>query len=72
MASPFSMGLNGLVSRNVAGYVKRFTVLGEWKDHEVEYYSKAGRVTDGSMMLSILIRVAIEKMVVLDSFRFDA
>lgn len=71
MASPFSMGLNGLVSRNVASYVKRFEVLGKWKEHEVEDYSKVGRVTDGSMMLSILIRVAIEKMVVLESFRFD-
>lgn len=71
MASPFSMGLNGLVSRNVAGYVKRFKVLGEWKEHEAEDYSNVGRVTDGSMMLSILIRVAIEKMLVLDSFRFD-
>lgn len=71
MASPFAMGLNGLVSRNVAGYVKRFKVLGEWKEFEAEDYSKVGRVTDGSMMLSILIRVAIEKMVVLESFRFD-
>ena len=71
MASPFAMGLNGLVSRNVAGYVKRFEVLGTWKEHEAEDYSKVGRVTDGIMMLSILIRVAIEKMVVLESFRFD-
>lgn len=72
MGSPFSMGLNGLVSRNVAGYVKRFKILGEWKEYELEDYSKVGRVTDGSMMLSILIRVAIEKMIVLDSFRFDS
>lgn len=71
MASPFSMGLNGLVSRNVAGYVKRFKVLGEWKEHEAEDYSNVGRVTDGSMMLSILIRVAIEKMLVLDSFSWE-
>lgn len=68
MASPFSMGLNGLVSRNVAGYVKAFRVCGEWKDHDGSEYSKVGRVTDASMILSSLIRVAIEKMAVLESF----
>jgi hypothetical protein len=68
MASPFSMGLNGLVSRNVAGYVKKFQVCGEWKEHEGVEYSKLGRVTDGSMILNSLIRVAVEKMTVLERF----
>lgn len=68
MASPFSMGLNGLVSRNVASYVKTFRVCGEWKDHDGPEYSKVGRVTDASMNLSSLIRVAIEKMAVLETF----
>ena len=69
MASPFSMGLNGLVTRNIACYVKKFQVYGEWKEHELHECSKAGRVTDGSMMLNSLIRVAVEKMAVLEDFR---
>ena len=70
MASPFSMGLNGLVSRNVAGYVRNFEVTGQWKEHDVLEHSRVGRVPDESMMLNILVRVAVEKMVVLDSFRY--
>ena len=69
MSSPFSMGLNGLVSRNVAEYVRRFGVCGEWKEHELEEYSKVGRVPDASMMMNTLVRVAIERMGALDSFR---
>lgn len=69
MASPFSMGLNGLVSRNIAGYTKNFEIGGEWKEHELEEHSKVGRVPDESMMLNTLVRVAVEKMTVLDSFR---
>lgn len=68
MASPFSMGLNGLVSRNVAGYVKNFEVCGEWKEHALEEHAKVGRVPDETMMLSSLVRAAVEKMAVLDSF----
>lgn len=70
MASPFSMGLNGLVSRNVSGYVRNFEVCGEWKEHEVEEHAKVGRVPDESMMMNILVKVAVEKMAMLDSFRY--
>lgn len=70
MASPFSMGLNGLVSRNVAGYVKNFEVRGEWTEHALEEHAKVGRVPDETMMLNSLVRVAVEKMSVLDSFRY--
>ena len=70
MASPFSMGLNGLVSRNVAGYVRNFEVCGEWKEHALEEHAKVGRVPDETMMLNSLVRVAVEKMAVLDSFRY--
>ncbi|KAL6721737.1 hypothetical protein ACLMJK_000842 [Lecanora helva] len=62
------MGLNGLVSRNVAGYVKNFELTGEWKEHEVQEHAKVGRVPDESMMLNSLVRVAVERMAVLDSF----
>lgn len=70
MASPFSMGLNGLATRNVAGYVKRFRVYGQWKEYDVDECAKVGRVPDGSMLLNGLVRVAVEKMGVLDSFRY--
>lgn len=70
MASPFSMGLNGLVSRNVAGYVKNFAICGEWKEHALEEHAKVGRVPDETMMLNSLVRAAMEKMAVLDSFRY--
>ena len=64
------MGLNGLVSRNVAGYVKTFEVCGEWKEHALEEHARVGRVPDETMMLNSLVRVAVEKMMVLDSFRY--
>lgn len=70
MGSPFSMGLNGLVLRNVASYVEKFRVHGEWKDYELPEYSSIGRVTEGSMMLNTMVRVAVEKMPLLDSFRY--
>lgn len=72
MASPFSMGLNGLVSRNISGYVKNFDVCGEWKEHELQEHARVGRVPDESMMMNTLVRVAVEKMIVLDSFRLVA
>ena len=70
MASPFSMGLNGLVSRNVAGYVKSFEVCGEWKEHALEEHARVGRVPDETLMLNTLVRVAVEKMAGLDNFRY--
>ena len=70
MSSPFSMGLSGLVSRNVAGYVRRFEVCGEWAEHDLEEFAKVGRVPDGSMMLNTLVRVAIERIPELQKFRY--
>ena len=64
------MGLNGLVSRNVAGYVRTFEVCGEWKERALEEHARVGRVPDETMMLNSLVRVAVEKMTVLDSFRY--
>ncbi len=69
MASPFSMALNGLATRNVAAYVKKFRVSGEWREYNVEECAKVGRVPDGSMLLNSIIRVAVEKMGVLNSLR---
>ena len=64
------MGLNGLVSRNVAGYVKSFEVCGEWKEHALEEHARVGRVPDETLMLNTLVRVAVEKMAGLDNFRY--
>ena len=64
------MGLNGLVSRHVAGYVKSFMLTGAWTEYSLEEYAKVGRVPDGTMMMNSLVRVAVERMSVLESFRW--
>ena len=63
------MALDGLDSRNVAGYVRNFSLLGEWKECDIGEFEK-GRVPDNSMMLNIVLRVAIDKMDRLESFRY--
>lgn len=67
--SPFAMGLNGLVARNVASYVKQWKVAGEWPEIGIDEYNK-GRVPDNAMMLNIAVRAAMDKMVKLERFRF--
>ncbi|KAI4231374.1 MAG: hypothetical protein LQ349_005656 [Xanthoria aureola] len=61
MGSPFVMGLNGLVLRNVSGYVRQLRFVGEWREHDLEEFSKRGRVPDSSIMLNTLVRVVIER-----------
>ncbi len=68
-ASPLSMGLNGLISRNVAGLVRSFKIRGEWKEYDLEEFAKVGRVPDNSMMMNMVVRAAVEKMEKLESFR---
>lgn len=65
--SPFSMGLLGLVTKNVAGYVKHWKVTGEWRERDVEEFMK-GRIPDCSMMLTVSIRAAMDRMSLLESF----
>ncbi|KAF2654000.1 hypothetical protein K491DRAFT_717537 [Lophiostoma macrostomum CBS 122681] len=69
-ASPFAMGLNTLVSRTVTDYVRKFRVVGDWKEHDVEDYAK-GRVPDNSMMLQIAMRAAMDKMKNLEAFAWE-
>ena len=69
MASPFSTGLDGLVTRNIVGYVRKFELCGEWKEYNSEEQTKVGKISDGSMMLNTLVRIAIERMVYLEDFR---
>ena len=68
--SPFLMGLNALVTRNTAAYVKSFKVHGSWKEYDLEECAKVGRVPDGAMMINTLIRAAIDRMPALKSFRY--
>lgn len=67
--SPFSMGLNGLATRNTASYVKGWKLLGDWRESDVDDFTK-GRVPDNSMMLNIVIRAAMDKMTCLESFGY--
>ena len=67
--SPFAMGLNTLVSRTFAEYVQTFRLVGGWREHDLDDYSK-GRVPDNSMMLSIALRAALDKMKNLKAFAY--
>ncbi|KAG9204359.1 hypothetical protein G6514_001433 [Epicoccum nigrum] len=68
--SPFSSGLNTLVSRNFGDYVQLFGVVGEWREHDVDDY-KQGRVPDNSMVLQIALRAALDKMKNLTAFAWE-
>ena len=68
-ASPFSMGLNAVVTRNVASLVRSFRLRGEWREDGLEEHARVGRVPDSSMMLNITVRAAVDKMASLESFR---
>ncbi|KAF2865418.1 hypothetical protein BDV95DRAFT_612568 [Massariosphaeria phaeospora] len=68
--SPFALGLNTLVSRTFGDYVQTFRVLGDWKEHDLDDYSK-GRVPDNSMMLQIALRAALDRMKNLTAFAWQ-
>jgi hypothetical protein len=72
-ASPFSMGLNAVVSRpNVAALVRSLSLRGEWREDGLEEHARVGRVPDSSMMLNIAVQAAINQMSELKSFRCAA
>ena len=64
------MGLDGLVSRPIAGYVKGLTLIGNFKEHKEDEFEK-GRIPDNTMMLNIVIRAAIEKTDKLERFHWE-
>ncbi|KAF1962072.1 hypothetical protein CC80DRAFT_400723 [Byssothecium circinans] len=68
--SPFAMGLNTLVSRKFSEYIKTFRVVGEWREHDIDEYTK-GRVPDNSMMLQVVMRAALDKMTNLTAFAWE-
>jgi hypothetical protein len=67
--SPFAMGLNTLVARNFTDYVQAFRLVGDWREHDVDDYTK-GRVPDNSMVLQIAMRAALDKMKNLQAFAY--
>jgi len=70
--SPFSMGLNALVTHSVAGLVRELELAGErGREGEEEEASKVGRVSESGMILGIAVRAAVDKCVGLESFKWD-
>lgn len=70
-ASPFTMGLNAVITRPYALLVRSLTLRGDWREQELEEHARVGRVPDSSMMLNITVRAAVDKMQDLESFRWE-
>ncbi|KAG0161313.1 hypothetical protein PDIDSM_8847 [Penicillium digitatum] len=70
-ASPFTMGLNAIITRSYATLVRSMTLRGEWKGHELEEHARVGRVPDASMLLNIAARAAVDRMTNLESFHWE-
>lgn len=70
-ASPFSNGLNAVITRPYATLVRSLTLRGEWRELELEEHARVGRVPDSSMMLNIAVRAAIDRMTELESFSWE-
>ncbi|KAJ5312579.1 hypothetical protein PENANT_c007G06227 [Penicillium antarcticum] len=69
--SPFTMGLNAVITRPYGSLVRSMTLRGEWNDHELEEHARVGRVPDSSMLLNITARAAIDRMTNLESFHWE-
>lgn len=69
--SPFTMGLNAVITRPYATLVRSMTLRGDWKEHELEEHARVGRVPDSSMMLNIAVRAAVDRMTSLESFSWE-
>ena len=65
--SPFLMALNGLATGSYANLVKELKLWGQCRELGVEDFAK-GRVPETSMMLSIVVRAAVDKMTQIQSF----
>lgn len=70
-ASPFTMGLNAVITRPYASLVRSVTLRGDWKDSELEEHAQVGRVPDSSMLLNIAVRAAVDRMTNLESFTWE-
>ncbi len=69
-ASPFFMGLNALVSRNVVSYVRTLEITGEYRDLETDECARVGLVPNSTMMVSLLVRAAVDRIPSMTSFRY--
>ena len=69
-ASPFAMGLNALSTRNQCTFVRSFRLSGEWKEYDIDEHARCGRIPDNSLMLNMVVRLAVDKMDKLESFRY--
>lgn len=67
-ASPFAMGLNVLITRKTATLVQSLSLQGDWREHDLEDY-KNQRLPDGSVMLNIAIRAAVDHCSKLQAFK---
>lgn len=70
-ASPFTTGLNTVISRPYATLVQSVTLRGEWTETELVEHAPVGRVPDSSMLLNIAVRAAIDRMTSLESFSWE-
>ena len=70
-ASPFTMGLNAVVTRPHATLVRSITLRGDWKERDLEEHAQVGRVPDSSMLLNIAVRAAVDRMTHLESFNWE-
>ncbi|KKK19889.1 hypothetical protein ARAM_000462 [Aspergillus rambellii] len=70
-ASPFSMGLNAVITRPYASLVRSLTLRGDWRELELEEHARVGRVPDSSMMLNIAARAAVDRMSELQTFSWE-
>ncbi|KAL4887330.1 hypothetical protein BJY04DRAFT_175647 [Aspergillus karnatakaensis] len=70
-ASPFTMGLNAVITRPYASLVRSLALRGDWREQELEEHARVGRVPDSSMMLNITVRAAVDRMPDLESFRWE-
>jgi hypothetical protein len=70
-ASPFSMGLNAVITRPYASLVRSLTLRGDWRENELEEHARVGRVPDSSMMLNIAVRAAVDRVTELESFSWE-
>ena len=68
--SPLLMALNGLVTKSHSGLVQDFRIWGFWREFASGDF-ELGRVPDNNVMLSILLRVAIDRMAKLQTFSWE-
>lgn len=69
--SPITMALSGLATSNSAPLVREFSVTGSWAEPQMEDYKK-GKVPDSTMLLSIALRAALDRMTNIRALRYKS